>query len=316
MEYVRPGIVSAVFYVLTRFLTFVVPAFLFASALKTVMKYKIDEFNYIKFIIDRIKKIYVPYLIWVVLYYLYFVFRLKYFPFDIVELLKYILYGDLAAQFYFIVIIMQFYLLMPLWKKMCEKIPFIISLILAFSLTYFTRIFMPKIFPDFMYFDRIFPAYLIFWVVGCYLGYHYKKYIETLAKYRAVVYLSALLLSAHVFLQYLNFCGFIYYQYSGWVHTMFCFVFTLAFYMLVRDGLELIGKSMVIFKESAKVSFYVFLIHVLVLFETAHWLGIFNITSVTVRFFIRAFFTYVIPFAATFVYVKIKEKVRKNLSKE
>jgi peptidoglycan/LPS O-acetylase OafA/YrhL len=313
-QYIKPGILSAVFYVFSRFLYFAVPAFLFASALKTVMKYKDGGFKYIRFLLDRLKRIYLPYVIWVVLYYLYFVFRLLYFPFNITDLLEYIFYGSIAAQFYFIVTLMQFYILMPLWRKMCEKIPFAVSFFTALVLTYIVRIYLTKVFADFAYFDRIFPYYLIFWVTGCYFGHNYQKCAETLEKYKSLIYSAAMLLSAHVFLQYLNFCGLIYYQYGEWVHIAFCMIFLLAFYLLVRGGMNLLTRMMNIFREFAKLSFYVYLTHVAALFETAYWLDNLGVTSVTVRFLFRALFAYLVPTAFSFAYVKIKSRFVKKIS--
>ena len=69
----------------------------------------------------RIKTVLIPYIFAVLIYYVYFM-RNGYFPFSVKDIVFYVLSGSLVSPFYFIVAIMQFYLLMPLWIKMTEKI--------------------------------------------------------------------------------------------------------------------------------------------------------------------------------------------------
>ena len=311
-NYVKPGIISSLFYIFSRFLTFAVLAFLFSSGLKALYKYKncVGQFNYAGFILDRVKKIYVPYVICVILYYLYFVFRLNYFPFEISELFRYIFYGNLSAHFYFIVVIMQFYLLMPLWHLICTKIPFSLSFFAALLITYITRLCLVDVFPGFMYFDRIFPYYSVFWVTGCYAGYNYDRFTEIISKYKSAVYLSALLVTSHVFLQYLNFCNIIVYKYREYVHVIFCLVFTVAFYLLVTDSIVLFKKLMPVLKKTSAITFYIYLIHVLVIFECNYLMDSLQIISTTQRFLIRTFFAYTISFTSSSIYVSAKKKIK------
>ena len=109
------SVLSIVFFTVTKLTTFAVPAFIFTSALKLFYKFSERKFTYAPFLLDRIRKIYLPYIIMVVIYYIIFVYAFHIYEFNPVSLIKYILNGDLSAQFYFVVLIMQFYLLMPLW---------------------------------------------------------------------------------------------------------------------------------------------------------------------------------------------------------
>ena len=100
---------SILFFSLTRLTTFAVPGFIFTSAIKMFYKYRdVKKFNYPRFLWDRFKKIYVPYLIAVAIYYLVFVFVLHTYNFDWHQLLQFIQTGDISAQFYFIILIIHY----------------------------------------------------------------------------------------------------------------------------------------------------------------------------------------------------------------
>lgn len=310
-NYIKPSIISLLVYTSSKMVAFVVPAFIFSSGLKALYKYSSDKsFNYIKFMIERLKRIYLPYLICVIGYYLYFVFRLHYFDFNIGNLLEYIFYGSLVAHFYFIVTIMQFYWLMPLWHKMCEKIPFIISFTVSLAITVFMRVYLTNILNNagWRYSDRIFPFYLIFWVVGCYAGYNYKKFAEILSKFKPVLYFGAILLTVHFSMQYLNYCGFIYYKYGEYIHIAFCMIYAFAFYAIICDAMPFFTKFMKVFKPVSNAAFYIYLIHVIIIYECNYWLSIGNISSLTVRFVIRAICTYTASFGISLLYVYLKRR--------
>ena len=88
--------------------SFVVQGFILLAGIKQFLVPKSQSYpSYIK---SRILKIVLPYVLAVVVYYLYFVWR-QYISFSPKELLKYIITGDMSAQFYFVIAILQFYLL-------------------------------------------------------------------------------------------------------------------------------------------------------------------------------------------------------------
>lgn len=165
--------------------TVAVPAFIFLSGLKSGLNTK--EFtskSYAFFITNKIKKIYIPYLLWVVVYYIWFVSQ-GYFSFSVFELLKYILNGTLAAHFYFVIIIMQFYLLLPIILKATDRYSSIIVLSVTFFITAICEQFLPTIiynFSDgklnFIYNDRLFSSYLFYYVFGIICAKNYDKFIK------------------------------------------------------------------------------------------------------------------------------------------
>lgn len=130
-------------YIPNKLSSFVVYGFIFISAIKLFIKdtEKIKLSEYYK---KRIKSIILPYVFAVLIYYIYFISK-KYFDFSMLELIKYIGIGDLVAHFYFIIIISQFYLLFPVWKKITKHLN--IFIVIGFSLVItlcFTK-YLPKV---------------------------------------------------------------------------------------------------------------------------------------------------------------------------
>jgi len=169
----------------SRLASFVVQGFILLSGMKYFMKYEKKDFKYIQFIISRAKTILLPYIIWNVIYYLALI-PLGYFKFNILELLKYIMLGNMISHFYFVVIIMQFYLLMPLWFKLFElvdeKVILIISLVLMIVYGQYLAY-------GFNYNDRIFFKYIFYWILGCIVGRNANKFFEFINRRKTIVFL-------------------------------------------------------------------------------------------------------------------------------
>lgn len=179
--------------------TVAVPGFIFLSGLKSGLN--ATEFtlkSYGVFVVNKIKKIYIPYLLWVVLYYLWFISQ-GYFSFSAFELFKYMLNGTLAAHFYFVIIIMQFYLLLPIILKVTDRYSSIIVLSVTFLITAICEQFLPTIIYEisdgklnFVYNDRLFLSYLFYYVFGVISAKNYEKFTE-ISKNKLVLTCSIIL---------------------------------------------------------------------------------------------------------------------------
>ena len=173
---------------------FVVQGFLFLSALKFFRGMK-EEFRYGSFLLGRIKKIGVPYIIATVFSYLGLIY-LGYYVFDLKFLLKSLALGNMISPFYFIIILFQFYLLMPLWRKMVEKIDFwgmaILSILLMRLFHQGLPAMITVISPEtvFPYNDRVFTSYLAYWVLGCYAGKYYDRFQKGVEKNKILILCS------------------------------------------------------------------------------------------------------------------------------
>lgn len=110
----------AICFIPWRLSAFAVQGFLLLSGVKLFLGQSKSQTSYPAFIAKRFRTVFLPYALWVVVYYIYFL-RLRYFDFSLIDLASYIVKGDLVGHFYFVIAIMQFYLLMPLWRRIVSR---------------------------------------------------------------------------------------------------------------------------------------------------------------------------------------------------
>ena len=174
---------ARIIYFPWRLSGFVVPVFLFTGAIKMALFFKSTEITakvYLRYMWERSRNIYFPYTVWVVIYYLCF-YAAGYLEGSLSELIISIFWGNLSGQFYYIVIVMQFYLLMPLWMRAVRKIPFFAALCVSVFIM-MVALRSANIFSQigvrFSYFDRLFPSYILFWILGIYAGARYDQIVK------------------------------------------------------------------------------------------------------------------------------------------
>lgn len=207
----------AIFEIFTRFS---VPIFFFISAFG--LFYGLDpqkKFNYKTFITRRFKAVLIPYLIWSALYLLHYAFIYRDFsPWTWPFLPKFLFFGLASYQLYFLVIMLWFYILMPVWLFMIKhmtKSRLTLLLLLQIAFDYYSSYLLPaSAFPNF--FKPFIEYRLNYWVLhylfifllGAYAAAHYEKFSAWLktcfhkAALFFVLSLSALL--GHYY--YLIFC--------------------------------------------------------------------------------------------------------------
>lgn len=111
----------ALLEILTRFS---VPIFFFVSAFGLFLRQDLTgKFNFFDFMIRRARTVLLPYLVWSVFYMAHYTFISSDFSIWKPPLLyEYLLFGLASCQLYFLVILLWFYALMPLWRKMVQCI--------------------------------------------------------------------------------------------------------------------------------------------------------------------------------------------------
>lgn len=285
---------SVLFSSLTRLTTFAVPGFIFTSAVKLFYKYgDVKRFSYPRFVFDRFKKICIPYLLAVVIYYAVFVWILDMYRFDASQLFSFILTGDISAQFYFVILIIQFYLLMPLWlafSRINNKVFAVLLSAAAFAVTLIFRMY----FPYTAAIHKIMPSYLIFWILGTYTGLNYEAFEKLIVQNRMLIYIGWLILAvSHCILSYMQFGGLIAYKASPIMVVFFCFFSIFGFYTYAREltiSLEKRGKGLLTSISSA--SYDIYLNHCLIIIVMGRILTEADIDNVLQRFAITALVTY------------------------
>ena len=142
----------------SRLSQFVVQGFIFLSAVKLFSSKK--DTNYEDFLFGRYKRVVMPYIVWVAVYYVYFVFTYGY-TFTVGKLFEYLIFGTVCSHFYFVVIIMQFYLNMPVFKWLFNKVnPFVLCILSVVLTAIFKQT------AHFQYDDRVLLSYLCYFVIG------------------------------------------------------------------------------------------------------------------------------------------------------
>ncbi len=199
---------QAVFSAFMKNCAFVVQGFMFLSSVKYSVIYKDKPLNYLRFIYGRIKKIILPYIFCVCVYYMVYL-KIGYVgKFSIPHLIGYIFDGTLSAQFYFVIAVLQFYLLMPVWIFLLKKVN---TLWIIGSGFLIYGIWLSAFYGKLEFFDRIFVSYLPFWVMGIAFGKNYPKFRAFMLQKKAwIIALFVLMYISNGLLKYIIPSHFIY----------------------------------------------------------------------------------------------------------
>ena len=110
----------AVLEILSRFS---VPAFFFLSSFGLFCSHPLGQpFSYVSYLRRRLRTVFVPYLAWSLFYMTYVaVLSRNFSAFQPAALVKTLWYGLAMYHIYFLVILLWFYLLMPLWRRLLRQ---------------------------------------------------------------------------------------------------------------------------------------------------------------------------------------------------
>lgn len=274
----------AAIFIPWRLSAFVVQGFIFLSGLKMYLKE--DTKSYPAFLKNKFTKIICPYIFAVIIFYAYFLSR-NYFGFSFKDLFGYIMKGDLVSHFYFVIVIVQFYLLKPVWSflvnKTSPKITVIASIIVMFVCKY--------AFWEFQYNDRIFTTYLAYWVMGCYAGRCYESLLLHIRNYK-MIYISQFIIVAAVeaMVSYREFVygGMILLEELHFIYCVSAIFAVLSIATLIAD----IAMSKKLFKKIDNASYYIYLSHPIFIFITNEILRAYMINDLATGFVIRFIITY------------------------
>ena len=200
-----------------RLCALAVPGFIFLSAVKLSLSCDREGFSYTKYILARIRRVWIPYAAAVLIYWLIFV-AVGWMTPSAVELVKLLFDGNMSYHFYFVVIIMQFYLLAPLWRLMSKKLRDPVFAVIAVAVSLPVSLLFGQYLIDvihifykgglFPYSDRVFTTYIFWWVLGLALGANYEKVKQAVSNHTLSLSLLFAFAAVHnLFLTYLNMTG-------------------------------------------------------------------------------------------------------------
>ncbi len=298
--YEKGSLLSVISFSFSRVMTFAVPGFVMSAGIKFAHKFEYTSFNYFSFIKGRIAKIYLPYLFFAVLYYLYFVFIRKYFFFDFSDLFQYLIHGSIAAPFYFVIVMMQIYFLAPLWLFLYKSFPASIGLAISAVITLLSLFFIK----GFSYSDRIFTHYMLYWLMGCYIGSDFRNIIRKLSQKRILLLVLGIIFTImYVSSSYLQFCQVYYTFFTEVIKVFYCVFVSLLYLSFMPKSLGIISENI------ASATFYVYLMHCLVIFEIQAILDKAQILSVPTRFIIASIVTYFVTLFLSVGYANLKKMI-------
>ena len=296
----RPSAASLLVYIPWKLSAFAVPGFIFVSGMKQTLSG--SRHSYGKYLLSRLIHVVLPYVLWNAVYYAYFVSR-GYYTFSLPQLLKSILYGDMSAQFYFVVIIVQFYLLRPLWRIIVERYHPLPVLGIAMVVTIICSQYIP-----FWFSDRLFVAYPVFWLAGCYAAKYYDEFTKTLKRFKIeVIGLFVFFGAALILFTYLTYCQLVFVGFLGVLQTAYSLTAICAAYLMcmyVRDHalLKLLDAS----------SYAVYLCHCLVLIIADDLITRWGIISIKGDLAVKFVIVYGISLGGCMIYTYIKNKFIKS----
>ena len=288
-----------------RLSAFVVQGFIFLSALKFFLKPPLK--NYRQFYWRRIKTIAIPYVLWTIGYYFFF-YVAGYYHLSLRDLLRYLLLGNIVSPFYFIVIILQFYALMPLWQKLFRRFDPLILIACSFAITVLFPQVLPKVLAKagitLSYTNRLFPTYLLYWTLGAIYGLQEEK-LKKLLKKRAFLFVGIWVLFGIGDLLY-TYQTYVYGVFVPFLETLHIFYCVFAIFVVMTVGTYVSEGR---WTKLSSWTFTAYLSHCLFLNLINFFMQSVGITDIGLSFALRFFFVY----AATFLFCFLSQKAKQRL---
>ncbi len=317
----KTSLQMAIVYLPWKLAAYVVPGFLFTGAVKMALGFggmdeRLTLSGYANYMWRRVVKIYLPYVAWVGIYYLYFL-SIGWVEAGVGVFFEYVYVGNLSSPFYYVVTVMQFYALMPLWKWMTEKIPFWAAIPTAAMVTLgmlYSEGILSQFGIAFPWRDRVFASYLLFWVLGLYAGKSYDTVRDALKRHTASV-LSLMIPIALYGIGALWQHAKGLWLFDGNVIKVFsdamtiCVMLTLCIWLADRAKDTVTKPLGFIYRAS----FTVYLSHCLFLQFVTSLIGRLGVTDIGAQLILRAAVCYTAPFLMWYLWYLLKKETSRIL---
>jgi probable poly-beta-1,6-N-acetyl-D-glucosamine export protein len=188
---------QAVFFILNRACLFTVPVFIWISGVVLFYNYydRWDPTNSFVFWTKRLRRILFPYLMWSVFYYVYnqYMFHGK-ITFDAFYLSKLLLSGNASYHLYYMVIIVQFYILFPIIMTAVRKFRLLRKGLIPIGIciqaaAYSINQWLHPI-PEYA---SLFASYSALFALGAYTGIHYSTVIAWANKHKTWIWTTMIM---------------------------------------------------------------------------------------------------------------------------
>ncbi|WP_318525035.1 acyltransferase [Sedimentibacter sp.] len=301
-EYIHGSFPHIVMLIINRSLKFTTPVFIFLSGVTSFYSYRKKEFKYFSFLKRRLTKVLVAYFVWCIIYYAAYIY-IGYYGIDIKFFIKSVLLGTMSYHLYFVIIIIQMYIVGPVFyhamKNSEKKIHILfVAAIITVLCAEFLR---------FELSDRVFLKYMVFYMLGIYVTLEYDKYIDWINKNKIFVvagYLMSGLIYTVAF-----FYNMVIITYVWFVFSVFSVVFVYYVGLVLKYKLKNIYSFIKLFGQS---SYYIYLMHPLVLTIMILYAGNNGIFSVTKRLLLYSVTVVPVTIISCLVFTAIKNKIKKQ----
>ncbi|NBI67073.1 acyltransferase [Pseudoflavonifractor sp. 60] len=258
-----------------------VPGFFFLSGLRFTLSS--SEKGLLPYYWGRFKRLVIPYAGAAAVYYAVFV-RLGWYVFDWNDLLRQTLQGTLSDHFYFVIALVQFALLAPVFRGVVRRYSPLVLLPPALVLTQFSGQFftaLAQYFPTSPlphYIRTLFPNFLFYYLAGCFAGARYEDFRAMLAENRLPIGVMALIFTAADQL-----CSFLHYSgrstipFLEQVHLLFYLSGILLLCSLPAPRWE--GLWGAVMRAADRASYLIYLYHGLVIALFNLWAPSWGITN-------------------------------------
>lgn len=288
-----------------RLASFVVQGFIFLSAFK-FFSADTRTFKYGKFYLSRLTEIVIPYIFFSVLYYFLFL-SLGFYP-EGQNHFSYILHGlyktNIVGHLYFVIVILQFYLLMPLWRFLNKHVKYQYLLPISLIITVICSYYFPNT-------GRIFLKYLIFWFLGMCFGKHYndaKKLSKELFPLTLILFVCCAVADAT--LMWNNLAGIYVFPYLEYLHILYSILAILFFFEVARKFKEIYKFK--VLKAINGASYYIYLSHCIFIY-LFDYIVVYKIADLTSHpSIVRGAFVYIASILFSILFVNIKKRIKKH----
>jgi len=276
---------------LNRLSTFVVQGFIFLSGLKLFLNFR-ESFNYGKFFVSRLKRVILPYFIVFLIFYIGSTFT-KYITPSPTHFLSTFITGKLQSHFYFVIIICQFYLLMPLWRLIYRRGNALLCLTVSLFIMLITNQYLPEIIRvisgyNFTLNSRVFTTYLFYFVAGIFAARYYDEFtLFLIERTKSIVILFLITGAINCVVINVIRRGIYYAYWADNFHALYCIFAILLSLRIALSVSEISRSNKPIVSLTYDASYNVYLIHPLFIGMMNEALNSMGITSLTIRFFLK-----------------------------
>jgi surface polysaccharide O-acyltransferase-like enzyme len=296
--YIQGSIHSNVMIFLNRSMQYATTLFIFISGMTCYGSFEKYNEDFRLFLKKRIGTIVYPYIVACVVYYSSYIY-LGYYSFDPVFLIKGIFTGTLCYHLYFIIILVQMYLLIPLFSKLFEIFSdeFVLAVVLAINI-------MTLGF-NFPLSDRVFFKYMFFFAAGIYVLKNHGYVMIALKRKKMKIVASLIFIATSLVYSYLYTVNSVNLVYGWFFHCALSipFLYIIGLFLgkrtkILYDKVNLLGRS----------SYYIYLIHPLFL---SFYIVVFDRTrviSLTAKLVLYTIAVILTSSLLSIVYVILKDK--------